>query len=97
MLKTLQQFIDKPEDSIHHFAVELTNEIVSTFSYILDPDSGEDVFCPEFLTASYFSPEFKFLIKDDQKAAVRRYLEGKFIVYRKECKTDIKYFRNNHL
>ena len=74
MMKNLQQFIANPEDGVHQFAVELSKEIESTFSYILDPEDED--FCPEFITASYFSPEFKFLIKDDQKVAVRRYLEG---------------------
>ena len=94
-MKSLQKFTANKEDGLHAFAVELSEDLNKTFAYVLDPD--DDDFCPEFVAASYFSPEFRFLIKDDQKAAVRRYLEGKFIVYRKEHKTDIKYFRNNHL
>ena len=81
MLKSLQQFTENPQDGFHQFALELSEEIKTTFSYVLDPD--DDDFCPEFLTATYFSPEF--LVKEDsQKAAVRRYLEGnnKVIVYR---------------
>ena len=70
----MEQFTANKEDGLYLFATELVEEIKATFSYILDPD--DENFCPEFIAASYFSPEFRFLVKDDQKAAVRRYLEG---------------------
>ena len=79
-MKSLQKFTDNQEDGLHAFAVELSEDLNKTFAYVLDPD--DDDFRVEFVAASYFSPEFRFLVKDDQKAAIRRYLEGKFIVYR---------------
>lgn len=80
MLKSLEQFTANPLDGAYALAVELERELIFTFSYILDPNAHD--FCPEFVTATYFSPEFLCLINNEQKAAIRRYLEGKVIVYR---------------
>ena len=80
MLNVLEEYIANPDDSVHHLAVELSQEIETTFGYILDPEHEE--FCPEFVVASYLSPQFKFLIKADLKTVIVKYLKGKFIVYR---------------
>ena len=79
-MNVLQQYIAKTDDSVHPLAVELSKEIVETFNYVLDPNDEE--FCAEFVTATYLTPQFRFLIKADLKAEVVKYLKGKFIVYR---------------
>ena len=85
MINVLEQYIAKPDDPVHNLSVELSRELQTTFGYVLDPDHAE--FCPEFVTATYLTPHFKFLIKPELKTVVVRYLKGKFIVYRIKFQT----------
>ena len=87
MINVLEQYIAKPDDPVHNLSVELSRELETTFGYVLDPDHAE--FCPEFVTATYLTPHFKFLIKPELKTVVVRYLKGKFIVYRIMFQTKI--------
>ena len=73
MMKILERY-SSPDDSCHQLAQELSKELVTTFSYILDPKDKE--FCPEYLVATYLTPEWRFLIKSEQMPAIRKYLQG---------------------
>ena len=72
-MKILERY-SSPDDSCHQLAQELSKELVTTFSYILDPKDKE--FCPEYLVATYLTPEWRFLIKSEQMPAIRKYLQG---------------------
>ena len=78
MLNSLKKYTSNPGDSCHSFAVELTKELETTFAYVFD--TNQEDFCPEFLTTTYLTPEFKFLITPEQKLVIKRFLEGKIIV-----------------
>ena len=73
MLKILERY-SSPDDSCHQLAQVLSKELVTTFSYVLNPD--DDEYREEFLVATYLSPEFRFLVKPDQMAVVKKYLQG---------------------
>ena len=76
MLKILEKY-SSPDDSCHKLAQELSKELVSTFSYVLDPKDPE--YRVEFLAATYLSPEFRFLILPEQMTVIRKYLQGNII------------------
>ena len=78
MFKILDPFTSNPNDSCHALAMELAKELKETFAYVLDPKHPE--FCPEFIVATFLTPELKWMIKTDQKPVIRKYLEGKFIL-----------------
>ena len=86
MFKILDQFNSNPNDSCHALAMELTKELKETFAYVLDPKHDE--FCPEFIAATFLTPELKWMIRADQKPVIRKYLEGKFIL----CKVGYRFF-----
>ena len=75
-MKILERY-SSPDDSCHQLAQELSKELVTTFSYILDPKDKE--FCPEYLVATYLTPEWRFLIKSEQMPAIRKYLQGNWV------------------
>ena len=73
MLNSLK-YTSNPGDSCCPLAMELTKELETTFGYVLD--INHDDFLPEFLTATYLTPEFKFLITPEQKLVIKKFLEG---------------------
>ena len=75
-MKILERY-SSPDDCCHQLAQELSKELVTTFSYILDPKDKE--FCPEYLVATYLTPEWRFLIKSEQMPAIRKYLQGNWV------------------
>ena len=77
MLKILERY-SSPDDSCHQLAQVLSEELVSTFSYVLDPDDPES--CAEFLVATYLSPEFRFLIIPEQMTVIKKYLQGNKVI-----------------
>ena len=77
MLKILERY-SNPDDACYQLAQELSSELVSTFSYILDPKQPD--FCPEYMVATYLTPEFKFLIKSDQMTVIRKFLQGNKVI-----------------
>ena len=58
------------------FAGELKREMLTHFSFVLDPDDKE--FRVEFVLATFLTPCFRFLIQPDMKAIIKDYLEGIF-------------------
>ena len=77
MLKILERY-SSPDDSCHQLAQVLSEELVSTFSYVLDPDDPE--YSAEFLVATYLSPEFRFLIIPEQMTVIKKYLQGNKVI-----------------
>ena len=79
MLYNLDKYQDK-KDSTYALARALSKELRLTFAYLLD--KTDDNFCPQFLVATFLSPEYKWMIKETHMSAIMEYLEGKFILCR---------------
>ena len=73
MLKILEKY-SSPDDSCYQLAQELSKELETTFSYMLDPKDKN--YCPEYLVATYLTPQWRFLIKSEQMTVIRKYLQG---------------------
>ena len=84
-MKILDKYMLNKDDSCYKFAVELSKQLDTTFAYIFDNKSTD--FCPEFLAATYLTPEYRFLIKPDQKNVVKKFLEGiiKLLCVKNDC------------
>ena len=79
MLNLLEKFLQDKNDTAYALAHELSRELRLTFAYVLDKTDKD--FCPEFLVASFLSPEYKWMVKPTHMPAIRTYLEGnKFIL-----------------